>query len=136
MVSRFERIRRNDPVFGRMTFMKGGRGYWEGTAHFIPTNSKVEVMVDGASDDSFSEQHEIFDKISQTWPEIVPKIMDAIAFAFPDHSRGFIISSLSIPKSRCLEDAEWDVMFETPSTGYFYTAVMKGAEVLRIDWDS
>lgn len=138
---RFRRIRREDPVFGSMLYMGDRLKYWEGKAKFGPTNSVIEIFVDGSAQDSLGEQRKFFEHVVQEWvglSEVIGRILlessrkhePILQDDSPwDH---FKASSLSIPQGP-FEDAEWEFSFATPGkTNRLWTVRMKGRQARQV----
>src|ERR1700680_3301643 len=117
MFDLFKRVRRDDPVFGSMLYMGDKLEYWEGKAHFSPTGTEIEVFVSGTSDDSMSQQHGFYETVCLRWSEWSPQITAKVRLeAQPDSREGLEVSSMSIPKSGFIADAEWEVSFSAQSS--------------------
>ena len=130
----FKRTRREDPIFGSMLYMGDRLKYWEGRARFSPTDSQIEVFVDGAADDDMAEQHEFFEKLVADWPRLREEIWKMLGPSLPKRNSKeqvattfdqLRLSSISIPKGT-IETAEWELSFDDPSSEYSYTVHMKG----------
>ncbi len=133
----FKRVRRDDPIFGCMLFMGGKRKpYWEGKAHFSPTGTVIEVMVDGASDANMTQQHEFFVAVCKMWDNLSPILTTTIQQEYAHSSKEVLrLSALSIPNSHLSGDAEWDVSFSTQGNSH-YTVHMKGLTPETVEWDT
>jgi hypothetical protein len=141
VLGHFKRTRRDDPLFGVMSYMGDRLKYWEGKAMFTPTASVVEVFVDGSADDDMERQREFFQRSLREWPSLSEAIGRMLLKGWHEREPKipvespwdqFRVSSLSIPKAS-IEDAEWQISFVTPSDpNHLWTLDMRGRQPLRL----
>jgi len=136
-------VRRNDSVFGSMLFIGGKPGYWEGTATFAPTETRIEVFVDGSEDSDLTLQHEFFASVCDRWPElrneIGIKLHESWIESYPEDVSNdvwnhFRISYVTV-REESLESAEWDLGFETDLDDQLFAVEMKGCHALLVTVD-
>lgn len=124
-----------DEVFGAMLYMGDIAKYWEGRTRFDPTDTEIEVLVDGSANDSMDRQHANYAQIVALWPEVYSAIVAFLQSKQADGAENaFRVSSISVPIDP-LANAEWVVMLESDSTEYCYTIGMKGAHPTTLSLD-
>src|ERR1700758_3892167 len=123
ILSRLKQTRRDDPIFGSMLYIGDRLRYWEGKAAFPPTDSTIEVFVNGSADDSMEQQHKFFRRILQEWPTLGETVGRFLLEQWHQRESGirvespgawFRISSLCIPNGE-IDDATWEISFAIPS---------------------
>lgn len=144
LLRHLRRVRRNDPVFGRMLYMGDNLRYWEGKARLSPSAPEVEVFIDGSADDDMHQQHKFFRDLLESWPSIretaEPMVRGKLRDFYPaekveDVWNHLTVSCLSIPKGS-IHNAGWEISFVTAvDGGGLFTVQMKGLTPQRVLFD-
>jgi hypothetical protein len=134
----FSPLRRAHPHFGPLTYMRmpdEARSYWEGRLSFGPSDTEIEVFVDGGESGPSDSQLACFKEIARRFPELWPQFEERFASfqlewirkpAAAAYSELYTVTSMSIPRA-LTADMEWEISFDSQQDKeHLYTIEMRG----------
>jgi hypothetical protein len=113
-----------DDCFGTLTFMSfkdTSKNYFEGKGKFKPTGDEIEYFIDGEFSGPTAEQRNFYNKVQDSYGEIISKIIPLIEdefknwkddFKIKDFKKEFKLVAVTIPRLNS-GPANWDMSFET-----------------------
>jgi hypothetical protein len=138
--------RRDDPLFGRMTWFPIAkhpeRNYWEGACTFAPANDVVEFIVDADEEGPSDLQRARVSELEVRWSSIEARVVTMLTARSKEilggpldvpFARKFKLGLISIPRLPASPTA-WDITYEDRETGELLEVEMKDDEPVLISF--
>jgi hypothetical protein len=129
LFARFRPLRLVDPVFGSLRFQRVG--FWEGRVTFTPTQSEVEVLLDGGPLGPSEAQRHFFTELSSRFHATLPALVKAMRERLASYqgprkaqTESFTLVCIGLPADPS-ESSSCELSFEDAS-GFHYTVPISG----------
>lgn len=131
LFARFRPLRTVDPVFGSLRFQRVG--FWEGRVTFAPTQSPVEVLLDGGPSGPTEAQRRFLAELNTRFVAVLPAIVEAMRGWLASYqaeqpqfqSESFTLVCISLPEDP-FSAPSWELSFEGTESGFHYTVPISG----------
>ena len=132
LADRLQPIRRVDPQFGAMRYVRDG-GFWEARVPFDPVASSVDLILSGDLSGPTDQQREFFRAIEQRYLSLVPEVertLDSYREDAPRDAR-FVLAGIDLPQ---VVDATtpWELLYNTDPKGWFYAVEVREWEPVGV----
>ena len=130
LFARFRPLRIIDPVFGSLRFQRVG--FWEGHVRFAPTQSEVEVLLDGGPSGPTEAQRHFFAELSSRFHVTLPTLVEVMRERLASHqgpprqaqTESFTLVCIGLPADPSASSS-CELSFEDTS-GFHYTVPISG----------
>ncbi len=131
LLARFRPLRTEDPVFGPLRFQRVGT--WEGHVQFAPTQSAVEILLDGGLSGPTEAQRHFFSELSARYPSLTPILREALTRRFaaiPERSleasaEAFTLVCIGLPEDP-YSSSPSELSFEGSASHLHFTVALSG----------
>ncbi|MBM3883040.1 MAG: hypothetical protein FJ387_25545 [Verrucomicrobia bacterium] len=127
-------LRLSDPVLGELRFQTVG--LWEGRRYFAPLGREIEFSVDAGRSGPTEQQRQFYREFEAGYRDLEPGFAKLLVDEWPLWSRKpvqggvwdeFQLESFGIPAS-AEASAQWEVGFQSQTTGFCFGVSMRGWE--------
>ena len=132
-------IRRTDPQFGRMRYLRD-TCTWEGWTSFAPTGGQVEVLLSGDRTGPSEQQRQFVRTLETRYASIFPAVRSSLIEAVGPEAGisglpvEFTLVAIDLPAE--LTDATtWELCYETEPKARFLAVEMKAWQPTNVSVD-